>query len=37
VATSKLKKTLMVGPLGVLPTGLAAATTKVDEGVDGGI
>jgi hypothetical protein len=32
----KLKKTSMVGPLGVLPACLVAATTEVEEDIDGG-
>jgi hypothetical protein len=31
-----LKKTLVLGPLGVLPVSLTAATTIVEEDVDGG-
>jgi hypothetical protein len=30
-----LKKMLMPGPLGVLAAGLAVATTKVEEDIDG--
>jgi hypothetical protein len=33
--TTTLCKTSMAGPLGVLPVGLAVATTVVEEDVDG--
>jgi hypothetical protein len=32
----RMKNTSMAGPLGVLPVGLAAATTKDEEDVHGG-